>query len=94
MDAAWGSTPPAGGRKVLPTHINSLRRSLDPENTRPHRIGDPQRQGLVPPRRRGDPARHGGAGRAEQGGNRPPSRRGPPTLDPRPPPPKDGRHRR
>ncbi|NEB40781.1 tetratricopeptide repeat protein [Streptomyces sp. SID14515] len=35
LDAVWGQEPPAGGRKVLPTHINSLRRSLDPESTRP-----------------------------------------------------------
>ncbi|MEU8565719.1 BTAD domain-containing putative transcriptional regulator [Streptomyces cyaneofuscatus] len=35
LDAVWGTEPPAGGRKVLPTHINSLRRSLDPEGTQP-----------------------------------------------------------
>ncbi|WP_330279232.1 winged helix-turn-helix domain-containing protein [Streptomyces sp. NBC_00569] len=35
LDAVWGSEPPAGGRKVLPTHINSLRRALDPEGTPP-----------------------------------------------------------
>ncbi|MDO0913233.1 BTAD domain-containing putative transcriptional regulator [Streptomyces sp. DT2A-34] len=35
LDSVWGSEPPAGGRKVLPTHVNSLRRALDPEGTRP-----------------------------------------------------------
>ncbi|MFD5124518.1 BTAD domain-containing putative transcriptional regulator [Streptomyces sp. NPDC058385] len=35
LDAVWGPEPPAGGRKVLPTHINSLRRALDPEGTPP-----------------------------------------------------------
>ncbi len=35
LDAVWGPEPPAGGRKVLPTHVNSLRRALDPEGTRP-----------------------------------------------------------
>ncbi|WP_233289850.1 AfsR/SARP family transcriptional regulator [Streptomyces microflavus] len=35
LDAVWGPEPPAGGRKVLPTHINSLRRNLDPEGTQP-----------------------------------------------------------
>ncbi|MFG3289459.1 BTAD domain-containing putative transcriptional regulator [Streptomyces sp. NPDC048179] len=35
LDAVWGSEPPAGGRKVLPTHVNSLRRALDPEGTPP-----------------------------------------------------------
>ncbi|WLW53065.1 AfsR/SARP family transcriptional regulator [Streptomyces sp. YU58] len=35
LDAVWGSEPPAGGRKVLPTHVNSLRRTLDPAGTRP-----------------------------------------------------------
>ncbi|MEU0815213.1 AfsR/SARP family transcriptional regulator [Streptomyces mirabilis] len=35
LDAVWGPEPPAGGRKVLPTHVNSLRRTLDPENTQP-----------------------------------------------------------
>ncbi|WP_234389020.1 AfsR/SARP family transcriptional regulator [Streptomyces sp. AS58] len=35
LDAVWGSEPPPGGRKVLPTHVNSLRRTLDPEGTQP-----------------------------------------------------------
>ncbi|MET7520166.1 BTAD domain-containing putative transcriptional regulator [Streptomyces sp. NPDC005480] len=35
LDAVWGPEPPAGGRKVLPTHVNSLRRRLDPERTQP-----------------------------------------------------------
>ncbi len=35
LDAVWGSEPPLGGRKVLPTHINSLRRALDRESTQP-----------------------------------------------------------
>ncbi|GAA5029080.1 AfsR/SARP family transcriptional regulator [Streptomyces siamensis] len=35
LDAVWGSEPPLGGRKVLPTHVNSLRRALDPESTQP-----------------------------------------------------------
>ncbi|MGW8688736.1 AfsR/SARP family transcriptional regulator, partial [Streptomyces sp. NPDC055817] len=35
LDAVWGPQPPASGRKVLPTHINSLRRALDPEGTPP-----------------------------------------------------------
>ncbi|WP_406172337.1 AfsR/SARP family transcriptional regulator [Streptomyces sp. NBC_00996] len=35
LDAVWGPEPPAGGRKVLPTHVNSLRRTLDPESTQP-----------------------------------------------------------
>jgi DNA-binding SARP family transcriptional activator len=35
LDAVWGPEPPAGGRKVLPTHVNSLRRALDPEGTQP-----------------------------------------------------------
>ncbi|MDF3139979.1 MULTISPECIES: BTAD domain-containing putative transcriptional regulator [unclassified Streptomyces] len=35
LDSVWGSEPPAGGRKVLPTHVNSLRRALDPEGTQP-----------------------------------------------------------
>ncbi|WP_234441585.1 AfsR/SARP family transcriptional regulator [Streptomyces sp. WM6386] len=35
LDAVWGEEPPAGGRKVLPTHVNSLRRALDPEGTPP-----------------------------------------------------------
>ncbi|WP_351237556.1 winged helix-turn-helix domain-containing protein [Streptomyces sp. NPDC002133] len=35
LDAVWGPVPPAGGRKVLPTHINSLRRVLDAEGTQP-----------------------------------------------------------
>ncbi|PWI11679.1 regulator [Streptomyces sp. NWU339] len=35
LDAVWGPEPPAGGRKVLPTHVNSLRRMLDPEETPP-----------------------------------------------------------
>ncbi|MEU9359333.1 BTAD domain-containing putative transcriptional regulator [Streptomyces sp. NPDC048301] len=33
LDAVWGHEPPAVGRKVLPTHINSLRRVLDPGGT-------------------------------------------------------------
>ncbi|WP_405698015.1 BTAD domain-containing putative transcriptional regulator [Streptomyces sp. NBC_01185] len=35
LDAVWGAQPPPVGRKVLPTHINSLRRVLDPEGTPP-----------------------------------------------------------
>ncbi|MFA3842723.1 AfsR/SARP family transcriptional regulator [Streptomyces aureus] len=35
LDAVWGPQPPAGGRKVLPTHVNSLRRTLDPDGTSP-----------------------------------------------------------
>lgn len=35
LDAVWGEEPPAGGHKVLPTHVNSLRRVLDPEGTLP-----------------------------------------------------------
>jgi DNA-binding SARP family transcriptional activator len=35
LDAVWGSEPPSGGRKVLPTHVNSLRRMLDPAGTPP-----------------------------------------------------------
>ncbi|MFI9170863.1 AfsR/SARP family transcriptional regulator [Streptomyces lincolnensis] len=35
LDSVWGSEPPSGGRKVLPTHVNSLRRALDPEGTPP-----------------------------------------------------------
>ncbi|WP_330290121.1 AfsR/SARP family transcriptional regulator [Streptomyces sp. NBC_00576] len=35
LDAVWGTEPPAGGRKVLPTHVNSLRRALDPAGTQP-----------------------------------------------------------
>ncbi|MGW6908005.1 BTAD domain-containing putative transcriptional regulator [Streptomyces sp. NPDC054940] len=35
LDAVWGTEPPAGGRKVLPTHVNSLRRALDPDGTPP-----------------------------------------------------------
>ncbi|MHA5049739.1 AfsR/SARP family transcriptional regulator [Streptomyces sp. SD15] len=35
LNAVWGDEPPAGGHKVLPTHVNSLRRVLDPEGTRP-----------------------------------------------------------
>ncbi|MFD5017241.1 AfsR/SARP family transcriptional regulator [Streptomyces chartreusis] len=35
LDAVWGPEPPAGGRKVLPTHVNSLRRALDPDGARP-----------------------------------------------------------
>ncbi|MFI7007542.1 AfsR/SARP family transcriptional regulator [Streptomyces sp. NPDC050145] len=37
IDAVWGSRPPAGGRGVLPTHVNSLRRALDPPGTTPAR---------------------------------------------------------
>lgn len=35
LDAVWGPEPPAGGSKVLPTHVNSLRRTLDPKGTPP-----------------------------------------------------------
>ncbi|MFC8512780.1 BTAD domain-containing putative transcriptional regulator [Streptomyces sp. NPDC057257] len=35
LDRIWGEDPPAGGHKVLPTHVNSLRRALDPPGT-PH----------------------------------------------------------
>lgn len=35
LDAVWGTEPPAGGRKVLPTHVNSLRRVLDTQGTQP-----------------------------------------------------------
>ncbi|MER5795518.1 BTAD domain-containing putative transcriptional regulator [Streptomyces sp. NPDC001980] len=35
LDAVWGPEPPAGGHKVLPTHVNSLRRALDPEGIQP-----------------------------------------------------------
>ncbi|MER5795486.1 BTAD domain-containing putative transcriptional regulator [Streptomyces sp. NPDC001980] len=35
LDAVWGEEPPAGGHKVLATHVNSLRRVLDPEGTPP-----------------------------------------------------------
>ena len=35
LDSVWGSEPPAGGRKVLPTHVNSLRRALDAAGTQP-----------------------------------------------------------
>lgn len=35
LDAVWGAQPPPGGRKVLPTHINSLRRVLDADGTPP-----------------------------------------------------------
>ncbi|WP_329546466.1 winged helix-turn-helix domain-containing protein [Streptomyces sp. NBC_01356] len=35
LDAVWGEEPPAGGHKVLPTHVNSLRRVLDPGGTPP-----------------------------------------------------------
>ncbi|MFC9454348.1 BTAD domain-containing putative transcriptional regulator [Streptomyces sp. NPDC056983] len=35
LDAVWGPRPPAGGRKVLPTHVNSLRRALDRDGTPP-----------------------------------------------------------
>ncbi|MFJ8779377.1 AfsR/SARP family transcriptional regulator [Streptomyces sp. NPDC102476] len=35
LDAVWGPEPPAGGSKVLPTHVNSLRRTLDPKGTSP-----------------------------------------------------------
>ncbi|MFF1681639.1 BTAD domain-containing putative transcriptional regulator [Streptomyces sp. NPDC058256] len=35
LDAVWGEEPPAGGHKVLPTHVNSLRRVLDPGGTTP-----------------------------------------------------------
>ncbi|MET7861473.1 BTAD domain-containing putative transcriptional regulator [Streptomyces sp. NPDC005318] len=35
LDAVWGEEPPAGGHKVLPTHVNSLRRVLDPAGTPP-----------------------------------------------------------
>ncbi|WP_267891179.1 AfsR/SARP family transcriptional regulator [Streptomyces dysideae] len=35
LDSVWGLEPPAGGRKVLPTHVNSLRRALDTAGTQP-----------------------------------------------------------
>ncbi|MFF4120329.1 BTAD domain-containing putative transcriptional regulator [Streptomyces sp. NPDC001714] len=35
LDSVWDSQPPSGGRKVLPTHINSLRRTLDAQGTSP-----------------------------------------------------------
>ncbi|MCX5559287.1 BTAD domain-containing putative transcriptional regulator [Streptomyces sp. NBC_00038] len=35
LDSVWGEEPPAGSHKVLPTHVNSLRRVLDPEGTPP-----------------------------------------------------------
>jgi len=35
LDSVWGPEPPAGGRKVLPTHVNSLRRALDSAGTPP-----------------------------------------------------------
>ncbi|MFF4502774.1 BTAD domain-containing putative transcriptional regulator [Streptomyces sp. NPDC001401] len=35
LDDVWGEEPPPGGHKVLPTHVNSLRRALDPDGT-PH----------------------------------------------------------
>lgn len=35
LDAVWGLGLPAGGRKVLPTHVNSQRRTLDPDGTPP-----------------------------------------------------------
>ncbi|WP_123965768.1 BTAD domain-containing putative transcriptional regulator [Streptomyces sp. TLI_185] len=35
LDDVWGEEPPSGGHKVLPTHVNSLRRALDPDGT-PH----------------------------------------------------------
>ncbi|MGW7722737.1 AfsR/SARP family transcriptional regulator [Streptomyces canus] len=35
LDAVWGTQPPAGGPKVLPTHVNSLRRALDPKGAPP-----------------------------------------------------------
>ncbi|MFJ8888067.1 BTAD domain-containing putative transcriptional regulator [Streptomyces sp. NPDC102402] len=35
LDAVWGAHPPPGGRKVLPTHVNALRRVLDPAGTPP-----------------------------------------------------------
>ncbi|MGI5455616.1 BTAD domain-containing putative transcriptional regulator [Streptomyces sp. CA-249302] len=35
LDRIWGEEPPAGGHRVLPTHVNSLRRALDPPGT-PH----------------------------------------------------------
>ncbi|MGW6754082.1 AfsR/SARP family transcriptional regulator [Streptomyces sp. NPDC055006] len=35
LDAVWGPEPPASGHKVLPTHVNSVRRALDPEGTPP-----------------------------------------------------------
>lgn len=35
LDAVWGEEPPEVGHKVLPAHVDSLRRLLDPEGTRP-----------------------------------------------------------
>jgi DNA-binding SARP family transcriptional activator len=35
LDDVWGEEPPPGGHKVLPTHVNSLRRALDPDGI-PH----------------------------------------------------------
>ncbi|WP_406122426.1 NB-ARC domain-containing protein [Streptomyces canus] len=35
LDSVFGSEPPAGGRRVLPIHVNSLRRALDTEGTQP-----------------------------------------------------------
>ncbi|EPD58701.1 AfsR/SARP family transcriptional regulator [Streptomyces sp. HGB0020] len=35
LDAVWGSESPATGVKVVATHVNSLRRTLDPEGTPP-----------------------------------------------------------
>ncbi|MFE6892486.1 BTAD domain-containing putative transcriptional regulator [Streptomyces sp. NPDC057694] len=34
LDGVWGAEPPASGHKVLPSHVNPLRRALDSEGTR------------------------------------------------------------
>ncbi|MFC5851755.1 BTAD domain-containing putative transcriptional regulator [Streptomyces chlorus] len=34
LDGVWGSEPPASGNKVLASHVNPLRRTLDSEGTR------------------------------------------------------------
>ncbi|MET9057201.1 BTAD domain-containing putative transcriptional regulator [Streptomyces antibioticus] len=35
LDSVWGEEPPAGGHKVLATHVNSLRRVVDSAHTPP-----------------------------------------------------------
>ncbi|WP_256925262.1 BTAD domain-containing putative transcriptional regulator [Streptomyces sp. Amel2xC10] len=35
LDSVWGEAPPAGGHKVLATHVNSLRRVVDSAQTPP-----------------------------------------------------------
>ncbi len=35
LDSVWGEEPPAGGHKVLATHVNSLRRVVDSARTPP-----------------------------------------------------------